>query len=104
MSTPPHPLPRFIPTLTEVVRPPGAVVAPSPAAPTEEAILACVMHRMEALMAERFAQEWGFLGDSALSVHLKALQDQLRQELQAAARQMVSEEITRHAELYKFKS
>lgn len=104
MSTPPHPLPRFIPTLTEVVRPPCAHIAPSPAAPTEEAIVASVMHQIDALMAERFNQAWGFLGDSALSVHLKAVQDQLRQELQAAAKQMISEEIAKLDELYKRKS
>lgn len=104
MSTPPNPLPRFLPTLTEVVRPSALVESTAPVEPTEDALVASVMHRIEALMAQRFAQEWDLRVENALSAHLNVLQDQLRLEFYAAARQMVSEEMALYQAFYKPKS
>lgn len=91
MTSSSRPIPRFLPTLTEVVRPAELEVPSAPDTSVHDALLATVMHRIEARLAERLAQEWDFQTDNALTRHLNSLHDQLRLELQRDARQYVSE-------------
>lgn len=103
MSSSSRPIPRFLPTLTEVVRP-AELEAPSvPDTSAHDALLATVMHRIEARLAERLAQEWDLQTDNALTRHLNALHDQLRSELEAEARQYVSEALSQWGVFHKDK-
>ncbi|MBW8722078.1 MAG: hypothetical protein JF626_09495 [Polaromonas sp.] len=103
MSPPPTP-PRFVPTLTEVIRPlpasppapentGGPLVAPAPApakalaasADVQEQIVQRVLQRVDLVLERRLREVVGQL----ILEHTQALTPRLREEIEAVVRQSV---------------
>lgn len=98
MSTTPRNLPRFLPTLTEVVEPSDFARAAAPAGPAIEEIVQIVMQQMQGVIENRLSEEIDAVVRSLVAEQLPGLQLHLRQELEPGVRQAVLEAITRRSE------
>jgi uncharacterized protein (DUF4415 family) len=81
--------PRFVPTLTEVVRPVAGAAEPGPAtaAPDQEQIVQRVMQRVDATLERRLREALA----AAIVEHTRTLGPLLQDEIEAAVRQAVAE-------------
>ena len=89
MNSPPPNLPRFLPTLTEVVFPPGSSAGSEPLEPGPQDITASVMQRVDKVM-ERRLRETTALTHTLLTEQLENLCSSLRQELETVVREAVA--------------
>ncbi len=104
MSTTSRDLPRFLPTLTEVVQPSSlARGAPDPVMPNPEELVKSVLQRVDSLIENRLRQEVSTMVSLLMSEQLQTLNARLRQELEAVVRQAVSEAMTSLADQNKLK-
>lgn len=108
MSTAPRNLPRFLPTLTEVVslpepkpEPVAQPVAPQPpnvvATPDLEETVWFVMQRVDMVLERRLREQTAAMLESVVSDQLKLLGIQLREELEETVRELVSEALAAKA-------
>lgn len=81
--------PRFVPTLTEVVRPAAGAAEPAPPAPPvdQEQIVQRVMQRVDATLERRLREALA----SAIVEHTRTLGPILQDEIEAVVRQAVAE-------------
>lgn len=100
MSTTPRDLPRFLPTLTEVVQPPGLARASAVPTPDFEEVVQSVM---QGVNLTHLREETDTLVRTLVAEQLQILRLRLRQELEAAVRQAVSEAMTSLANQHKLK-
>lgn len=89
MSTPPRNLPRFLPTLTEVVHPSDLAAAQSAATPEFEALSQTVLQRVEGALESRLLSETSALVSSTVAAQMQVLRANLRQELEVMVKQAV---------------
>lgn len=101
MDVPPQNLPRFLPTLTEVVDQTDSAETPAPARLEIEEIVQTVMQRLQVQFEMRLAQEIDTVVGSLMAEQLKILGLRLRQEFELVVRQAVVEVITRRSEAQK---
>lgn len=94
MSTSPRNLPRFVPTLTEVVHPSSLPRAPAPPALDAEGMVQSVMLRLEPVLAGRLQEEADAMVRTMVTERLSTLHLHLHQELERFVRQVVSEAVT----------
>lgn len=104
MNTPLRQMPRFLPTLTEVVRPSELPVEKSPSPSDSEALVQAVMARVDALIKTRVHQELESLVRSVVDERAATLGSELKVELHAEVRELVSEIVAAQNEENKFKS
>ena len=103
MTQPPRNLPRFLPTLTEVVDP-STLPAPSVAAtPDLEDAVWFVMQRVDMLIERRVREETDAMLSTLVSQHLQALGERLRLELEGVVRLAVADALTLQKETHKHK-
>lgn len=89
MPASPRNLPRFLPTLTEVVQPPVVMQAPAePSFPNEE-LIERVMRRLDVSLESRLREAL----DTRILEQLKAMEPRLRQEIGFVVRQAVAEAV-----------
>ena len=103
MGTTPRHLPRFLPTLTEVVQPSGLASSSVQATPDIEEFSRAIMQRMEPLIEQRLREEVEAMVQTAVTAHMQALRSRLRDELETVVRQAVSEATTAGLDLNKLK-
>jgi hypothetical protein len=101
MSTTPRNLPRFLPTLTEVVQPPGLVRTPVPATPDLEETVCFVMQRVDLVIERRISEKADAMLRALVTEQLQTISASLRQELEGVVRHAVSEAMTSRADLHK---
>lgn len=92
MSTQPRNLPRYLPTLTEIVQP--YAVAPRPdvsASPGLEDTVWFVMQRVDMVIERRVREETETMLRTVVNEQIQSLTVRLRQELEGVVRQAVSE-------------
>lgn len=104
MNTPPRQLPRFLPTLTEVVRPSELTVEKTASPPDSEALVQAVMARVDGLIKTRIHQELESLIRAVIDERSVALCSELKVELYAGVREIVSDVVAAQNEANKFKS
>lgn len=90
-NTPPRHLPRFMPTLTEVVHPPGLVKATVSTQPDLEATVSLVMQRVDRVIERRIREETEALIRSRMAEQLQLISAGLRDELESVVRHALSE-------------
>lgn len=91
MSTPPRNLPRFLPTLTEVVHPSELVAAQTAATPEFEALRQSVLHSVEGVLENRLLLATSTLVSSTVAAQMQVLRANLRQELEEIVKHAVAE-------------
>ena len=91
MSTLPRNLPRFLPTLTEVVQPGVPTHSEIPASPGLEDTVWFVMQRVDLVMERRLREETEAMLRTVVTEHVQGLSIRLRQELEIVVRQAVSD-------------
>lgn len=79
--------PRFVPTLTEVVRTSGAAAAPSPAVPAEEQLVHRIMQRVELTLERRLRESIATL----VLEQTRSLGPALREEIELVVRESVAQ-------------
>jgi hypothetical protein len=104
MTTPSRQLPRFLPTLTEVVRPSGGAVEGPPSRPDSEALVQTLMAQVEVLVNSRVRQELDGMIRAVIAERADALGSKLHLELHGEVRKMVSEAFAAQDASNKFKS
>lgn len=104
MDSPPRQLPRFLPTLTEVVRP-SEMSAEAPASqPDPEAFVQTLLAQVDVLVKTRVQEELESLIRSVLVEHTQALVPSLQLKLHEEVRKMVLDTLASQDEPNKFKS
>ncbi|WP_114970355.1 hypothetical protein [Rhodoferax ferrireducens] len=103
MNTIPRNLPRFLPTLTEVVHPDELVRMAVPALPGVDETVSLVMQRVEPVIERRLREEADVMLRNMVAEQLQRLSAGLRQELEIVVRQAVSEVMTSQSSQHKLK-
>lgn len=103
MSSIPRNLPRFLPTLTEVVQPEELAKMAEPEVLDLEGTVLSVMQRMEPMIERRLREETDALLRNMVAEQLPVLNSRLRQELETIVRQAVSEAMTSRSSQHKLK-
>ncbi len=103
MSSIPRNLPRFLPTLTEVVPPSAVPTASLPATPAIDEIVQSVLQRVAGASERRLREETEAMLRTLVAQQLPVLQARLRLELEAVVRQAVLEAMAPPADLHKTK-
>lgn len=103
MNTPPRNLPRFLPTLTEVVQPGALAHAEIPASPDLEDTVWFVMQRVDLVMERRLREETETMLRAVVAEHVQSLSIRLRQELETVVRQAISDALALSANQTKSK-
>lgn len=94
MSASPRNLPRFVPTLTEVVHPSSLPRTSAPPTSDAEEMVQSVMLRLESVLAGRLREEADAMVLTMVTERLSTLHLRLRQEMERIVRQIVSEAVT----------
>ena len=103
MNQPPRNLPRFLPTLTEVVDP-SILAAPTvPATPDLEDAVWFVMQRVDMLIERRVREETDAMLSTLVAQQLQSLGERLRMELEDVVRLAVADAIALQKEMHKHK-
>lgn len=104
MSTPPRHLPRFLPTLTEVVRP--SELSTEGRAPQSDAekLTQTLLVQVDALVHARVHQELDKVIRTVVADHAGALIDRLKMDLHHEIKKMVADAIEVRSESNKFNS
>lgn len=100
MPATPRNLPRFLPTLTEVVHTPTALTVPRQPIQSTEQIIDRVMQRLDVSLESRVKQTL----DTVVLEQLDALETRLRDELQQVLREAVTEAVTLQLEAARQKT
>lgn len=103
MSTTPRNLPRFLPTLTEVVQPSSLVKASAPASPDLEEIVQSVLQQVDLVLERRLRDEADAMLRTMVMEQLETLRLRLWQELEIVVRQAVSNAMPSRVDLHKSK-
>jgi hypothetical protein len=103
MNSPPRNLPRFLPTLTEVVDPSTVAHLETPVATDVEEAVGFVMQRVDILVERRLQEQADLWLREMIAEHLQSFVAGLRLELEAVVRQAVADAITTQAERHKAK-
>jgi hypothetical protein len=104
MSTTPRNLPRFLPTLTEVVDP-TSLHRPSVApAPELDEIVQTVQKQVAVVLERRMAEEIDVLVHTLMTEQLQTMRARLHEELETVVLQVVSEFMRTRADLHQHKS
>mgnify|MGYP003387182819 CR=1 FL=1 len=90
MSVTPKNLPRFLPTLTEVVHAPAGLPMPQEASHSTEQIVQRVMQRLDVSLESRVRETI----DTIVLEQLETLESRLREEIQQVLRETVTEAVT----------
>lgn len=104
MSTPPRHLPRFLPTLTEVVRPSDLQGLGPSLPPDSDALVQTLQVQVNALVKERVAREFEILIRSVVAEKVNSLSSELQTQLREEVRKLVIEALSAHTDSNKFKS
>lgn len=91
MSAGPKPPPRFLPTLTEVVHPPGMSQAPQVPAPDQEQLVERVMQRLDVSLEPLLRDVIGAM----VQEQIRALEPLLQDKMALVVRQAVAEAVER---------
>jgi FtsZ-binding cell division protein ZapB len=97
MSAIPPNLPRFLPTLTEVVHAPVRLPVPHEPEDSTEQIIQRVMQRLDVSLESRVRQTI----DTIVLEQLETLETRLRQEIQQVLRESVTEAVSLQLEAAK---
>lgn len=97
MSATPRNLPRFLPTLTEVVHAPAGMPMQQASSHTTEQIIQRVMQRLDVSLESRVRQTI----DTIVLEQLETLETRLREEIQQVLREVVTEAVTLQLEAAK---
>ena len=89
MTPPPKPLPRFIPTLTEVVDPSTLTGLAKPARPETEAMVERVKRQIQPIFERRLQEEFDRLVRATVSRHWADVSAKLQDEMDMFVRQAV---------------
>lgn len=100
-SAPPRNLPRFLPTLTEVVHPASVARANVTATPDLEETVWFVMQRVDMVIERRLREELDAMLRTVVTEQLQTLGARLRQELEGVVREAVSEALTSRTDFHK---
>lgn len=103
MSTTTRNLPRFLPTLTEVVQPPGLARTSAAVMPDFEDMVQSVMQRVNLTIERRLLEETDALVRTLVTDPLQDLRLRIRQELEMVVRQAVLEAMRSRADPDKSK-
>lgn len=103
MNQPPRNLPRFLPTLTEVVDPSILAAPKVPATPDLEDAVWFVMQRVDMLIERRVREETDAMLSTLVAQQLQSLGERLRQELEGVVRLAVADAIALQKEMHKHK-
>ena len=98
MSTTARNLPRFLPTLTEVVPPPGLARTSAAVMPDFEDVVQSVLQRVNLTIERRLLEEADALVRTLVTEQLQTLSPGLRQELEMVVRQAVSDAMRSQAD------
>ncbi len=93
MSPMPRNLPRYVPTLTEIVDPSSLPTAPASSSPALEEIAQSVMQRVDQVLDRRLREE----GDAML----RSLRLHLREELTLVVQDAVAEAVASRDDAHK---
>lgn len=104
MNNPPRHLPRFLPTLTQVVRPFDVTQKTVSATPDLDAMAQSVLDQVAVLIDRRIHEEFDKLIQAWSDGQILALGTQLRCELQPTIKQAVADAVAAHLGLDKFNS
>lgn len=91
MNTTPRNLPRFLPTLTEVVHLSDLTRSSAAATPNSEKMVQSVMQQLDPVLEGRLREEAEAMVRTMVMEQLPTLRLRLRQELELVVRQAVSE-------------
>jgi hypothetical protein len=91
MTSTPRNLPRFLPTLTEVVHPSTLPPKSVPATPDLEETVWFVMQRVDLVIEKRLREEADALLRTVVAEQLQTLGARLREELEIVVREAISE-------------
>ena len=103
MNLPPRNLPRFLPTLTEVVDPSTVAHLDPPAATDVEEAVGFVMQRVDILIERRMQAQADVMLRAMIAEQLQSFVSDLRLELDEVVRQSVVDAITTQAVRHKAK-
>ena len=103
MTSAPRNLPRFLPTLTEVVQPPGAARTAVAATPELEDTVWFVMQRVDLVLERRISEEADATLRRVIAEQVQAMTARLRDELEITVRQAVSEALLSRTNQHKSK-
>ena len=103
MNQPPRNLPRFLPTLTEVVDPSTLAVPDVPSTPDLEDAVWFVMQRVDLLIERRLREEADAMLSTLVAQQLQTLGERLRLELEGVVRLAVADALTLQKETHKHK-
>jgi sensor domain CHASE-containing protein len=103
MSTTPRNLPRFLPTLTEVVHLSDLTGTAVAATPDLEETVWFVMQRVDLVIERRLREESDAMLRAVVTEKLQTLSARLRTELETVVRQAVSEAMTSQLNQHKLK-
>ncbi len=101
MSTPPRNLPRFLPTLTEIVHPRGLVISTVPATQDLEEVAKSVMQQVDLVIERHLREETNAILRILVTEQLKTLNDRLRNDIGLVVRQAVLDAMTLRDETQK---
>lgn len=104
MNTPPRPFPRFLPTLTQVVKPSELSAEAGPAQPEYELLKQTLMLQVEALVKARVQQELSKLIHTVVAERADAMIDRLKTDLQLEIEKMVDDAVGDRNKSNKFNS
>ena len=99
----PRPVPRFLPTLTEVVDPATLVVPEVAATPDLEDAVWFVMQRVDMLLERRVREETHAMLSTLVTQQLQSVGERLRLELEPVVRQAVADALALQSETHKHK-
>lgn len=89
MTTPAKPLPRFIPTLTEVVDPSTLTGLAKPAKPETEAMVERVRQQIQPIFERRLQEEFDRMVRATVARHWADVSGRLQDEMDMFVRQAV---------------
>ncbi len=104
MRTPPRHLPRFLPTLTEVVRPSDLQGGVPSLPPDSDTLVQTLQVQVDALVKARVAQEFESLIRAVIAEQAISLSSELQIQLREEVRKLVIEALSAHTDSNKFKS
>lgn len=104
MSTTPRNLPRFLPTLTEVVDPSSLSRPSVVTAPNLDEIVQTVQKQVAVVLERRLSEEIDVVVHTLMTEQLQTLSERLHEELETVVRQVVFEFMRTRADLHQQKS
>ena len=91
MNTTPRNLPRYVPTLTEIVEPSFLLRTPTSTSPSFEEITQSVMQRVDLVLDRRLREETEGMLRNLVTQQLETMHFRLREELALVVRETVAQ-------------